>query len=1095
VTSIARDADGYMWFGTNNGLNRYDGNGFIPFFSGSDTNSLPENKIVKLYLSDKGDLWVGMLSKGICRYNSKSQSFVRYRLGDNPDLWTVGTIRGIAEDKDSVLYVATQGGLFCLLPGSDEFTGIPVIPGDNADTVPAPEGLLNPSIAAIAPDEHGGLWIAYDDWRLSYFSRKNNSFRHFSLQHFLKENQQILITSLFQYNGRLWIGSQGPGFIVFDPGKGTSEVLLKEENLVTVGQISPSSQKDLLWLCTGSGLVNYNTVTGKFSRFTYIRTDQRSLSTTSVASSFEDDRGLIWVGTINSGINYAFKDKPFRHLYTGLDTYYSLTQENVTAILHDKNGDMWVGYTSGLVEYNKNNEQRKYAILVYSLAGSYGAGTIFDLMQDSTGDIYCASWEGGLQKFDRSTSRFVPVMGSAGKYLQLFDGMDIRDIEEDKNGRLWLCMHGKGVYVFDKYKKTLTKYISVTEDTNTISNEWVFDICIDDEGYVWVGSSWGLSRISPRDNTVSRYINWDENKPVLTNNSIQLVTKDNLGNIWVGTDDGLNLFDRKTDSFHRFDIFNGLPANQIRSMEQDNSGNYWVSTASGIFMFTLGLTHRNTPVILSSSLFDKHDGLQSDNFYLHSSSKDYSGICYFGGTQGMDFFNPSEIRPVRNTPDLRISSFEIFGKPVYPGTTEGPPINKEGIIELNHRQNLIGIEYVALNYFESQGNVYSYELLPLQSNWINAGNNRKIVLSNLDPGAYSLSLRVVSENGLVNESGDILRFTIKPPYWQTAWFRYMAILLLTGIIVITVRVYTANLRKKKVQLESLVNKRTEELLQKNVELEAQSAQLNETNILLTERQKKITEQAEELKVQSDMLAKSNQDLSMLNTTKDRFFSIISHDLKNPFNTIIGFTKLLLADYDHYADAKRKQLIGYIHDSVTGAYSLLENLLHWSRSQTNRLQIKPADLLVEDIIQVNVELINPMLKKKNLKLTATTDKDLTVWADRELINTVVRNLLTNAIKYTPEGGGIKINSRKAEDNHVCFEVRDTGVGMEKEDMENIFRIDVAKKKNGTDGEEGTGLGMILCKEFIEKMGGQIWLESSRNNGTSVFFTLPFKQPSP
>ncbi len=1088
VTSVIADTEGYMWFGTNYGLNRYDGHEFTQFFSGADSSSLPENNIVKLFVSGEGDLWVGMNSGGICRYNNQSGAFIRYRMGNDPYSWAAGLTRDIAEDNDSILYVATSGGLFYLLPGSDEFEGIPFLGDGTPDTVLVSDRLLSPHISSICSDEEHGLWIAYEDWRLTHYNLRDNTYRHFSLQDFRKDDQQTFISSMIHYRGKLWVGSQGPGFLVFDPGKGIHKLLLGNEHLVVVGQITRSSKVDLLWLATGSGLVSYNTSTGEFSRFTYVRSDNRSMTTTSITSVFEDPNGLVWVGTFNAGVNYSFIDKPFRHIDTGLDLYYTLAEENVSAIMHDNKDNLWAGFNSGLIEFHDHDTQHKYTIPISSLDGKYGPGAIFDLFQDSQGDIYCASWQGGLQKFDRSQFRFTPVMGSKEKYFQLFDGIDIRDIEEDAEGRLWLCMHGKGVYVFDRDRESLIKYISDDQDTGTISNNWVYDICIDKEGVVWVGSAWGVSRISPRENYIRRYANYDGNLR-LTSNSAHLVTEDDRGNIWIGTDYGLNLYDSEKDSFYRFDDSDGLPENHIRGLEQDTSGSYWVSTAGGIIRFDISFNTEGIPELINLYHFDKEDGLQSDNFSLSCISEDGSRNLFFGGSNGIDFFDPSDIRPVKIIPRLRIKEFELFGETVYPGSAGSPPVDKEGVILLNHRQNMIGFEYVALNYFSVNGNKYSYKLHPLHSEWIDAGNLRNLVFANLDPGRYSLSLQVSSENGLTDEARDIVEFIIKPPFWQATWFRISSIIFLMGMIVLMNSFYTSRLRNKKVQLERIVRKRTSELEEKNLELEQQSAQLKESNTLLEKRQKKIQEQSEKLRIQSKNLARANKDLNVLNTMKDKFFSIIAHDLKNPFNTMLGFTDLLIHDYDSYTDKKRQELLGHIFKSVTAAYSLLENLLHWSRSQTDRLQIKPRELLVRDILETNYTLIGPMSKSKNQRFSYVCDDHLKVWADRELLNTVLRNLLSNATKFTPEEGEVKIIVRPVEKKHILFEIRDTGMGMEQEEVENIFSIDVEKKRTGTAGEEGTGLGMILCKEFIDKMGGKIWVESSEDKGTSVYFTLP------
>ncbi len=1093
VTSIVKDADGYIWFGTNNGLNRYDGYEFTSFFTGADTLSLPENKIVKLYLSNQGDLWIGLYSKGICRYNSQMQSFVKCHLGDNSLSEFVGFIKGITEDSDSVLYVASSGGLFYQFPGSDEFIGIPILQSGFPDTVLTFSGLLSPHIAAISPDEKDGLWIAYEDWRITHYSHRNNTFRHYSLQEFRKEEQQTLITSLAHYDNQLWLGALGPGLVVFNPSNGDYKVLLKDEYLVTIQQISSSSQDNLLWLSSASGLVNYNTATGDFTRFSYIQEDNRSLSAAAVSCFFEDENGLYWVGTYNTGVNYAFRNKPFLHMYIGPENYYSLTSGDISAILYDNNGDLWIGHGGGIVEYHRWFNQRRYSIPISSMVGSYGPGTIFDLFQDSHGDIYCSSWQGGLQKFDREKFSFIPVLGSKERYFELFDGIDIRDIEEDDRGRLWLTMHGKGVYVFDKEEEEITKIVSVEGDTASLSSNWVFDMSIDNEGFVWVGTAYGLSRISSHDFSIRNYFSSDDSLSI-SHNAGLLVKKDNTGNMWIGTDFGLNLYDPERDAFHRIDFARGLQVNQIRSLEQDISGSYWVSTAVGIIRFDIDFNPNGFVEVTDIDLFDKDHGLQSDNFNLYASVKDSSGTLYFGGINGIDFFDPLTIRPLKIFPQLRIKSIEIFGQPVHPGSAEAPPVDDEGFVLFTHKQNMIGIEYVALNYFNVDGNQYYYKLSPIYSDWISVENKRQIVLSNLAPGNYSLSLRVESKDGLTDIASDIFKFKIIPAFWKTRFFKFLMVFLLIVVTVFTVGLYTSNLRRKKVQLEEIVNKRTKELRKKNSELEQKNSTIKETNILLVERQKQISEKSEELKIQSQQLAQSNEELGKLNSTKDKLFSIIAHDLRNPFNSIIGFSDLLSNKYDEYSDEKRKKLIGYLNNVVTNTFSLLENLLHWSRSQSDQIQVNQSDILVQDVVEINHGLIKPVLTRKNLRFKTVFDEHLTVWADKELLDIILRNLISNAIKFTPEGGEIIVKAEPTKDNNVRFEISDTGIGMEKAELGNIFKIGASNIKKGTEGEQGTGLGLLLCKDFVEIMGGNIMVESTKDKGTSFIFNLPANSKS-
>ncbi|MGC9342416.1 MAG: two-component regulator propeller domain-containing protein, partial [Bacteroidales bacterium] len=1085
VTSIVKDGEDFMWIATRNGLNRYDGYEFKKYYADESKTSLPENSIVKLHLSQDKTLWIATENSGICYYNPLTESFNRISFVNENKSLAADIIKGITEDTDSVLYVASSEGLFYKEPGAENFQEIEYV---NHSSEPAdPRKLLNPLLATITPDEEEGIWIAYESWQISYYNHRNHTFTHYSLEEFKDKNQQSLISALLHKNNKLWIGTVGSDFIVYDPRSGTTEVLFENEGLNSVREIRYNTD-EILWIASGSGLINYDLTTGKYHRFTNITEDSRSLSTTPVNCSYQDETGILWVGLYNAGINYSFLNKPFSHFMVGLDEYFNLRWKDISSILHDREGNLWIGYMGGIVELHDYERQEKFNIPINSLSGNTGPGSIFKIFQDSEGDIYCGSWTGGLQIFNKRSRSFIPVTGSKSRYLRLFKAIDIRDIEEDNEGRLWLAVHGKGVYVFDKKSYNIQKYISVEADTTTLSNEWVYDICIDKNNSVWVGSGWGLSRISPEENKVKRYHS-SEAPPSLSHNSTLIVTTDRSGRLWVGTNNGLNYYDRENDVFYPFLLNNQTADNQIKSIEQDLSGYYWVSTTNGISRFILDHDSTGVPYLSDIHSFDIYDGLQSEYYNLNCSSIDSEGKLYFGGDNGIDYFNPSKIKPGEVEPRLKVLKIEVNGMPLFSDEKDMPKINREGDYVLHHKENLVAFEYAALNYFSNERNRYSYKLSPLHTNWVSAENKRYIMFSNLDPGRYSLSLRVKPGQGEAREANDLVSFYIKPPFWKTTIFRILFFLLIIALVFGSVSLYTTSLRQNQNILEKTVNERTRELRIKNRELEEQSMELNQTNILLKERQKQIEDQAKELKKQSDELKKTNSELSLLNSMKDKFFSIIAHDLKNPFNTILGFTELLRDGYENYDDDKRKEMIEYIYHSVHNAQSLLENLLHWSRSQTNQLHARPQKLVLIDLVERNFALISPMLDKKSLNFSLGINKDITVKADTELLNTILRNLLSNAIKFTQENGQILITASPNNKNFIKIEVRDNGIGIEPSELDSIFRIDTKVTRYGTAGEAGTGLGMILCKEFVEKMGGEIWIESKKGQGTSVFFTLP------
>jgi signal transduction histidine kinase len=244
----------------------------------------------------------------------------------------------------------------------------------------------------------------------------------------------------------------------------------------------------------------------------------------------------------------------------------------------------------------------------------------------------------------------------------------------------------------------------------------------------------------------------------------------------------------------------------------------------------------------------------------------------------------------------------------------------------------------------------------------------------------------------------------------------------------------------------------------------------------------------EIKQQKDELEEQTRKLAELNATKDKFFTIISHDLRNPFHTILNLCTLIKQNLKYYQAEEIGKFIGLLNESVNKGFYLLENLLTWSRSQTGQIKIVPVRFDISFFIDLNVDLLKYTASEKNIELISVIDHKMFVYADEDMINTIIRNLVSNAIKYTYEKGKISIMAEETPD-FITVSIRDNGIGMEPEDLKNLFRIDISTVRPGTGDEKGTGLGLIICKEFIEKNGGKIWAESTPKKGSVFYFTIP------
>jgi len=484
-----------------------------------------------------------------------------------------------------------------------------------------------------------------------------------------------------------------------------------------------------------------------------------------------------------------------------------------------------------------------------------------------------------------------------------------------------------------------------------------------------------------------------------------------------------------------YDITNGLPNNKVQAIIDDNHGNIWISTSGGISRLDTKTQQWKN--------YSKADGLQGDQFFQQSFLKTSKGELYFGGFNGFNSFFPDSLKDNDFIPPVYITDLEILNKPVsyaIPGSQFQTHISEAKEIRLNWDQSVFSFSFSAINYTASEKNQYAYIMEGFEKEWNYTNASRRYVTyTNLNPGEYTFRVKASNNDGVWNDNGVSLRVIILPPWWNTWWFK---LILIFGVIFILVAIYLSrirNLNKQKILLEKSVVRKT--------------AELNE-----------------------------------LNASKDKFFSIIAHDLKNPFNTIIGFSDILIEEISSGDLVKGNEYARMIHSSAVQTFRLLENLLEWANSQTGKISYKPSPVNLNELLKEDFGTLNDMAIRKNIELKPFIPENLVVMADRNMIKTVLRNLISNAIKFTPKNGKVEVNAL-TNDKYAEIAVSDNGIGMTKEIRAKIFRIDANHLTRGTENEKGTGLGLFLCKEFVEKHGGKILVESESGKGSTFKFILP------
>jgi len=1084
VNWITQDSKGFMWFGTIGGLNMYDGYKFKKFLPvDNDSNSISSTFIRTIVPTQDGNLWIGTTS-GLDFYDRQKDAFNRYF---NPISISKGVnaddIYSISIDKDDNLWLATMAG------GLNFFNAKSKIFKEYAYDSTNKASMSSNRVLKVYHDRHERLWIGTWEGILNLFDSKNNKFLRIPIRDkttgILNTNQ---IRDILQdKDGVIWIATSGSGlYKMIEELNGNYSFVNycndpKNPNSISKNLVSRiiEDQHGGLWLGTENGGLNYFSTKGsRFIRYNYDPLNTESLNHNSVWSIFQDNSGNLWVGTFTNGINLNKASQSSFKLFKSMPCNdLSLSYNTVSSFCEDHEGIVWIGTDGGgLDAYNKVTKTFKH----FNTGNSnIGNNAVLSVYEDSKRNIWVGTWEGGLNLFDRKSGKFI-------KYTKENSDLgcnNIITIKEDKRGILWVgTFWGDGGISYLDTKKN--KFITFKTNNSEIPDNSVYSIVDGPGNELYLGTGNGLSIFNTNEKTFKNYQNNLKDPHSLSQNTVMciLIAKDS--SIWLGTADGLNKFNRSNGTFIRYLIADGLPNTGIVGIEEDNNENLWISTGSGLSRYNYKTgAFRN---------FDVTDGLQGTSFFRCSHYKAPDGEIYFGGTKGFNVFDPEKIKETKVIPPVYLTGFEIYNQPVKIGAKDSPlqqQITEASKIRLKYDQSVITFDFVALYYSSPEKINYSYKLEGFDKDWNQAKEVRSATYTNLNPGKYVFRVKVPCNNGICNEQGTSIQVIIVPPFWMTLWFKICSIILILLFIfgIFINRVRSINERNR--LLEKMVDERTSELKQKNEFMRTQSEVLNETNTLLEERQQRIEEQTEELMAQKEELVRVNNELHDLNATKDKFFSIIAHDIKNPFNTILGFSELMLSNFTKWTDEKKLQIVQIIFSSSQGLFDLLENLLQWSRSQRGLIDFTPVSTTLNQQVNTTILLLKDTAEAKNIHITTDLcQNDIKINGDLRMLDTIFRNLLSNAIKFTYPEGEIKIKTR-IEDNLGIFEISDTGMGMSKEVQAKLFRLDSHQSSIGTNEEKGTGLGLILVKEFVSKHGGQIDVISAEGKGSTFIIKFP------
>ncbi|MBN9351607.1 MAG: response regulator [Chitinophagaceae bacterium] len=1072
VYSITQDSTGFLWFGTKDGLNRFDGYEFKSYHHDPfDSNSIADNAISALYTDKKGRLWIGTMNGNLDLYDSRKNSF-SHLLKINTNL---GNVVSISEDLSGNLWVGTYGnGLFKLLFNKKNQSGIPeqVIhytnrPGDSTS-------VRNNFVLDVFADREGGLWVSTIEGFFQHAIVNQKKLQFTSPEFSIFAAQRKLIPGGVEYNPdkvtpkrwsdfhsegtrfiedqhqNLWLGTTAGIFrldrkarklFYFDPlmpglGQGNVRSITQisyQQNGEKVGAI-------LVGFLGGAGILDTKNFTLQL-----IKNDpgnSRSLLPGSTLCVYQDRSGGIWLGSSGSGLSQfdagtTLFPMPEYHTADG-----KIRTENLSVrSFLDTKSYLFIGTQNQLMRADNVTRIMKP---VHLDGNPQGENTVFSMATADSVNCWLATNIGLiLYNYKKNTS----VIYETGIQRNGQKDNRVFKLYNDKHGNLW-CLTPYTLSIFDKKQKTFNHYFFDYRPVNGFSEPTFGDLYEDSEGNFWIGTGDGLLYFDIFTKKFTRYATNTANPASLSFDAVRSILPDPKYPkkfLWIGTaGGGLNKMDLQTKKFTHFTEGDGLPNNVIYGILPDEEGNLWISTNKGISRFDP-----------SSGVFTNYDanaGLQSNEFNSGAFYKNGEGKLFFGGINGFNEFFPRNIKGNSYVPQLAFTGFNLFNRPVSIHDKNSPlkhSITETKKIVLPYSDNIISFQVAALDFSNPGKMLYAYKLEPTDKSWIQMGNNRLITFSNLDPGNYTLRVKAGNTNGVWNEEGISLNLIILPPWWRT-WWAYL--IYVFGIIGILYFIRRYELRR----------------------------------VLLRNRL-----QVEHVE---------SQKLKELDHLKSRFFANISHEFRTPLTLIMGPVEDLLktGNADQF-----KKILPEVHRNSRRLLQLINQLLDLSKLDAKKYRINTTR---EDIIPFVKQIVYSFYswaERKNIDLKVEVDPALNerllngktkFYFDEDMIEKIVSNLLSNAFKFTGDAGSITVGMKTAEKENDFLElsVKDSGIGIPPEKILHVFDRFYQADDSDERHYEGSGVGLALIKELIDLLQGRVAVESEVDKGTTFFCYLPFNK---
>lgn len=1027
INKVYQDKRGFIWVATEDGLNKFDGNRFIVYKKSKDEPVGLLNNYVKTVFEDsKGRFWVACIN-GVQLYDQATDTFHSIPIRHNKNEMSPQTSANIIELKNGEIWLGTYGGGIISLK-KDSF-----IPQEQLN-----KKIQSYYIQTIYEDTKQNIWIATENKGLFRYTPSNEEVKRYTAP------EELISADISCFcedkEGSLFISTLNGGLMKFSPSNNKFiPIPYKGHNRLSIKTLSIDKNNNLYIGTEGYGMKIYNRESNCIEDYN-IHNGAFDISSSKVHSILEDKDGNIWLGIFQKGL-LMIPAMPNKFTYYGYKSFpkSEIGSSCVMSILVDRSNTAWIATDNdGLYAINDNGKQ----IAHFKEDGSNRSAprNIICLLEDSEHKLWLGSYLSGLTFINKQTGICTPVNDQLS-VDKISDNKKIFCIAEDRNRHIWVGTYGSGMYKMDLSGKVIKQYQSYKGQDgnwqiNKLCNDWINCIIEDNEGLLWIGTCNGLSCLNPQN---ENFINYLSRNNLLPNIFVHTLLQDKKGLIWIGTSEGLYQFDKRTQKFKVYTTQQGLPSDVICGVIQDDNNNYWISTHQGMSKF---ISDTETFINYTAS-----DGIQGNEFTRGAFYKDQRGRLYFGGTSGVTSFAPKDITEPNKKLRIEITDFLIGNHSVKKGDLSGKYVITDSDVmdatrfTLSYLQNSFRMELSTLDFTNPERIIYQYKIKELDTNWLNTspGMNR-VSYANLSPGTYTLMVRA-KDNRNISEIRTV-EIVVTPPWYQTWWAKVfwscLVILLLYALTMYTL---------------SRIHRRQEIIKQKHQE------QINEAKL--------------------------------------QFFINISHEIRTPMTLIISPLEKLIAEH-----SDKQQVYLMIYRNAQRILRLINQLMDIRKLDKGQMHLKFRETDIVGFIYDLMQTFNYQAQKKNITFTFKQEfsgnESLKVWIDLNNFDKVLMNVLSNAFKYTREGGNITISLktghndayRGALKDYFEIDITDTGIGIDKDKIEQIFERFYQINNDMTQSNFGTGIGLHLSRSLVKLHHGIIKAENREDEqGTRFIIRLP------